>query len=151
MLARSEDDAEEELLSLAVLKRGRKVSRGCLLRFAVCNHKVLPVARVRVREAEMSEHIPGQKTSLHPSFRSQQIDTAGSAQVVAGASDGVLNIFSWGYWNGCSDRLPGSAILRPTASAPLGMLLHLQDGHPCALSACLHHAVPRAALSAVFT
>lgn len=49
--ARSEDDAEEEFLSVAVLKGGRKV--------------------------------------------------------VAGASDGVLNIFSWGYWNDCSDRYPG--------------------------------------------
>jgi hypothetical protein len=49
--ARSEDDAEEELLCVAVLKGGRKVA--------------------------------------------------------AGASDGVLNIFSWGYWNDCSDRYPG--------------------------------------------
>ena len=51
MRARSEDDAEEELLCVAVLKGGRKVA--------------------------------------------------------AGASDGVLNIFSWGYWNDCSDRYPG--------------------------------------------
>lgn len=53
VLARSEDDAEEELLSVAVLPRGKKT------------------------------------------------------KVVAGALDGVLNIFSWGYWNDCSDRLPG--------------------------------------------
>ena len=48
--ARSEDDAEEEFLSVAVLKGGRKV--------------------------------------------------------VAGASDGVLNIFSWGVWIKCSNSNP---------------------------------------------
>ncbi len=56
--ARSEDDAEEELTCVAVLKRGKKV--------------------------------------------------------VAGASDGVLSIFSWGYWNGCSDRYPGGCMFPPS-------------------------------------
>lgn len=29
------------------------------------------------------------------------------AKVVAGSQDGVLSIFSWGYFNDCSDRFPG--------------------------------------------
>jgi len=28
-------------------------------------------------------------------------------KVVAGCQTGVLSIFSWGYWNDCSDRFPG--------------------------------------------
>jgi len=51
VVARSEDDGGDELLSVAVLKGGRKV--------------------------------------------------------VCGSQSGVLHIFSWGYWNDCSDRFPG--------------------------------------------
>ena len=28
-------------------------------------------------------------------------------KVICGAQSGVLSIFSWGYWNDCSDRFPG--------------------------------------------
>lgn len=28
-------------------------------------------------------------------------------QVVCGSTSGVLDIWSWGYWNDCSDRFPG--------------------------------------------
>ena len=48
---RSEDDADDELLSVCVLRQGSKV--------------------------------------------------------VCGTTSGVLNIYSWGYWNDCSDRFPG--------------------------------------------
>lgn len=48
---RSEDDADDELLSVCVIRQGRKV--------------------------------------------------------VCGTTSGVLNIYSWGYWNDCSDRFPG--------------------------------------------
>lgn len=50
-LARSEDDADDELMSVAVVKNGKKV--------------------------------------------------------VCGSTSGVLAIWSWGYWNDCSDRFPG--------------------------------------------
>jgi len=48
---RSEDDADDELLSVCLIRQGRKV--------------------------------------------------------VCGTTSGVLNIYSWGYWNDCSDRFPG--------------------------------------------
>jgi len=48
---RSEDDADDELLSVCVVRQGQKV--------------------------------------------------------VCGTTSGVLNIYSWGYWNDCSDRFPG--------------------------------------------
>ncbi|KAG2489667.1 hypothetical protein HYH03_011778 [Edaphochlamys debaryana] len=51
VLARSEEDGDDELLSLAVVKGGKKV--------------------------------------------------------VAGTQSGVLALYSWGYWNDCSDRFPG--------------------------------------------
>ncbi|WIA29086.1 hypothetical protein OEZ86_011597 [Tetradesmus obliquus] len=51
VLARSEDDADDELMSVAVVKNGKKV--------------------------------------------------------VCGSTSGVLAIWSWGYWNDCSDRFPG--------------------------------------------
>ncbi|QDZ20630.1 WD40 repeat domain-containing protein [Chloropicon primus] len=51
LVARSEDDADDEMLSVRVMKGGKKV---------VCGHQ-----------------------------------------------SGVLSIFSWGYWNDCSDRFPG--------------------------------------------
>jgi len=51
MVARSEDDADDEMLSLCVMKGGKKV---------VCGHQ-----------------------------------------------SGVIGIYSWGYWNDCSDRFPG--------------------------------------------
>ena len=50
-IARSEDDADDEMLSLKIVKGGKKV---------VCGHQ-----------------------------------------------SGVLGIYSWGYWNDCSDRFPG--------------------------------------------
>jgi hypothetical protein len=28
-------------------------------------------------------------------------------KVAVGCQSGVLSIFSWGYWNDCSDRFPG--------------------------------------------
>ena len=31
----------------------------------------------------------------------------GGQKVVCGSQSGVLHIFSWGYWNDCSDRFPG--------------------------------------------
>ena len=31
----------------------------------------------------------------------------GGKKVVCGSGGGVLNLFSWGYWNDCSDRFPG--------------------------------------------
>lgn len=31
----------------------------------------------------------------------------GGRKVVCGSTSGVLNIWSWGYWNDCSDRFPG--------------------------------------------
>ena len=31
----------------------------------------------------------------------------GGKKVVVGSTSGVLNIWSWGYWNDCSDRFPG--------------------------------------------
>lgn len=31
----------------------------------------------------------------------------GGKKVVCGSTSGVLNIWSWGYWNDCSDRFPG--------------------------------------------
>ena len=31
----------------------------------------------------------------------------GGKKVVCGHQSGVLSIFSWGYWNDCSDRFPG--------------------------------------------
>lgn len=51
--ARSEDDADDELLSVAVVKGGSKV--------------------------------------------------------VTGSQTGVLSLYSWGYFNDCSDRFPGTA------------------------------------------
>lgn len=31
----------------------------------------------------------------------------GGKKVVCGTTSGVLNVWSWGYWNDCSDRFPG--------------------------------------------
>ena len=31
----------------------------------------------------------------------------GGRKVVAGAQSGVLNLFSWGHFQDCSDRFPG--------------------------------------------
>lgn len=31
----------------------------------------------------------------------------GGTKIVCGTTSGVLNIWSWGYWNDCSDRFPG--------------------------------------------
>lgn len=56
--ARSEDDADDELLSVAVVKTGNKV--------------------------------------------------------VTGSQMGVLNLYSWGYFNDCSDRFPGVALYKYT-------------------------------------
>ena len=64
ILAQSEGDADDELLSVAVLKNGNKV--------------------------------------------------------VCGSTSGVLAIWSWGFWNDCSDRFPGAcAAGRCAASLPL--------------------------------
>ena len=60
MRARSEDDADDELLSVAVAKSG--------------------------------------------------------AKVVAGSQMGVLSLYSWGFFNDCSDRFPGGR-LRPAVAS----------------------------------
>jgi ATP-dependent RNA helicase DOB1 len=31
----------------------------------------------------------------------------GGNKVVTGSQEGVLNLYSWGYFNDCSDRFPG--------------------------------------------
>ena len=31
------------------------------------------------------------------------------SKIIAGSQDGVLSIFSWGFFNDCSDRFPGAA------------------------------------------
>lgn len=28
-------------------------------------------------------------------------------KLVCGSQSGVLNVWSWGFWNDCSDRFPG--------------------------------------------
>ena len=43
-------------------------------------------------------------------------------KVVAGSQDGVLSIFSWGYFNDCSDRFPGEHQLSYSISIPPGVL-----------------------------
>jgi hypothetical protein len=57
ILAQSEGDADDELLSVAVVKGGKKV--------------------------------------------------------VCGSTSGVLAVWSWGYWNDCSDRFPGGCAWEP--------------------------------------
>lgn len=64
--ARSEDDADDELLSAAVVKSGNKV--------------------------------------------------------VTGSQMGVLNLYSWGYFNDCSDRFPGAALNIPCPSLHAGLM-----------------------------
>ena len=43
----------------------------------------------------------------------------GGSKVVCGSTSGVLNIWSWGYWNDCSDRFPGGPAAAAAAAACL--------------------------------
>ena len=43
----------------------------------------------------------------------------GGSKVVCGSTSGVLNIWSWGYWNDCSDRFPGGPAAATAAAACL--------------------------------
>jgi len=36
----------------------------------------------------------------------------GGSKLVTGSQMGVLSLYSWGYFNDCSDRFPGSFIIR---------------------------------------
>ena len=77
--ARSEDDADDELLSVAVVKSGNKV--------------------------------------------------------VTGSQMGVLNLYSWGYFNDCSDRFPGVPLSTHVSTAIRCIMvvwqLHEGDLHQC--------------------
>lgn len=57
------------------------------------------------------------------------------AKVVAGSQDGVLSIFSWGYFNDCSDRFPGESY----QEAPRDQKKHMLS-HPCRLQ-CFSQSV----------
>ena len=47
------------------------------------------------------------------------------AKVVAGSQDGVLSIFSWGYFNDCSDRFPGEHFQEASGDQKKLLSLHL--------------------------
>ena len=59
----------------------------------------------------------------------------GGSKVVCGSTSGVLNIWSWGYWNDCSDRFPGEGRCRGGCDGGLGTDGGLRTGRfrgvPC--------------------
>ena len=76
LVARSEDDSVDEMLSVAIVKVWLAL---------------LIVAQFTYSPASLCAHGMIQ----------------GGKKVVCGHQSGVLDIYSWGYWNDCSDRFPG--------------------------------------------
>lgn len=111
-----EEGVDDELLSVAVLKGGKKVCRsgraharrwglgptasrahvpkGHWALLEILSH--LPF-RPHTRAFACLGSVPPPSASRHPLV----------CQIVCGTTTGVLNVWSWGSWNDCSDRFPG--------------------------------------------
>lgn len=98
--AASEGDADDELLSVAPLKGGRKVVCGstrCAGTAFACKLHT---------EQSWVACLGGMQCPGICRCTACQFLHAATRPPIPLAS-GVLSIWSWGYWNDCSDRFPG--------------------------------------------
>lgn len=105
--AHSEGDADDELLSVVVLK----VPASCPpLRPTGDSDPQAVFPSPQDTRGPLPPR-PFLRLSLSPLLLPPQNSPASVPQngkkVVSGSQEGVLFLYSWGYWNDCSDRFPG--------------------------------------------